>query len=111
MKRTLILAATTILLLVLCSAVVIYSQEKPDYGPQAVFVVTQVEPGKMRVVPKAQIIFRIVPMPETHPAPLSAGTNMICRSHDVHATNGTFLGLKCGADEYIVEAVGITPEK
>lgn len=111
-RRNWIFYLMTLFLLALCCAAVVYSQEKPEYGPQVVFVVTQnLKDGAMRIVPKTQVIFRVIPMMETHPAPLPDGTNMICRTHDVHATNGIFLGLKCGADEYIVQAVGINPEK
>lgn len=113
-RRNWLFFLAVLICLLICCAAVVYSQEKIEYGPQAVFVVDKaLGNSTFRIVPrKALITFRISPSPETHPAPLPEGTNMLCRTHDVHATNGaTYLGLRCGLDEYIVEAVGVNPEK
>jgi hypothetical protein len=112
MKRTLILATLTLILLALCSAAVIYSQEKPDYSPQVVFVVYKSENGLMQIIPKTQVWFRVGPVSsESHPAPLPDGTNMLCRYYTLHANSATYMAIKCGADDYLVRTVGINPEK
>ena len=93
---------------------ILYAQETPkvEYGPQIVLVVHKSANGVMQVVPTTQVWFRIGPIsPESRPAPLPEGTNMLCHAHDLHATNGMFLAMKCGMDDYLVQAVGINPEK
>ena len=107
-KKTVILAAVTILMLLLCCGLVLYSEEK---SPQVVLVVDHSADGKIWVVPKAQVHFVFVPAdPEQHLAPLPDKTNMLCRAHDVHNVNGTFMGFRCGMDDYLVYAVGIKSE-
>src|SRR6266403_2850367 len=93
---------------------ILYAQETPKiaYGPQIVLVVHKSANGVMEVVPATKVWFRIGPIsPETHPAPLPDGTNMLCHAYDLHSGNGTYLALKCGMDDYLVQAVGINPEK
>ena len=108
-QAAIILAIVTVLLLVLCCGLVLYSQEP---SPQVVLVVDHSADGKIWVVPKAQVHFVFVPAdPEQHLAPLPDKTNMLCRAHDVHNVNGTFMGFRCGMDDYLVYAVGIKAEK
>jgi hypothetical protein len=114
MKRTLILAAATIILLVLCSAAVIYSQDKkPDLGPQVVLQAYRSELGHVRVVPQSTVIFNLIPShPESAPAPVPDGTFMICHQYTVHDVNNiVHIAFKCGADEYLLQGIGIKPEK
>jgi hypothetical protein len=98
--------------LALCG-VVVKSQEPPiEYGPQVVLKVDHSAGGKMWVVPQAKVWFRIGPvMADSHPAPLSDGTLMLCRPYDLKATNGTFLAVRCGFDSYIVQSVGMRSDK
>jgi hypothetical protein len=104
-KRIIIGAA----LLTLCTLST-RSQETIEYGPQVVLQVNKSENGTMMVVPQAKVWFRIGPRTlAEHPAPLPDGTLMLCRAYDLKATNGTFIGLRCGLDTYVVRSVGMQP--
>lgn len=87
------------------------SVKPEEFGPQVVFVMDHSIDDRRYVVPKATVFFSIVPMEGTHPAPLNHGDYLLCRSHDIHTDKGTFIAFRCGQDDYIVQTVGMKPEK
>lgn len=97
------------------AAAIVYGQEvnfKPVLGPQVVLVVDHSTDGKMWVMPKNPVHFVLTAAdPENHPAPLPNQTNMLCRAYDFHDAKGTFMRFRCGMDDYLVYAIGISAEK
>ena len=84
------------------------SVDSIEYGPQVVLNVDHSANGQIWVVPQGKVWFRIAPLtPEQHLAPLPNGTNMLCREFAFNAPEGVHIGLKCGVDTYLMQAVGL----
>jgi hypothetical protein len=97
--------------LLLCSAAVIYSQVKPENGPQVVLAIDHSADGRVWVVPKTQVWFVFRPATGTNPAPLARGDYMVCRQYDLHDETGYHVAFRCGADTYVLQGLGIKSEK
>jgi hypothetical protein len=99
--------AIALLTLGLFLAAAALAQEKVQESPQFVLRVSGTEDGRMYVVSDSSTIFFSVKS-SSPTAPLTKGDFLICHVHDFKDSAGvTHVSFKCGADEYIVQTVGI----